>query len=207
MRPVLVTAGATRNPVDAIRYLSAHATGRTGGRIAADLVAAGASVHLLASDEAALRAPAGPTVEIYGSTRDLEARMRAFLLRHPDAVVVHSAAVGDYEVQAEGGKIPSGQAEILLRLRPAPKILDQLKGWAPGCRVLSFKAAAPETSPAALVDIARRQLERTASDLVFANVIGGLDTSVCLVGRHESTPIADRGAAIATVVARLRAWL
>ena len=30
MPDVLITAGATRNPLDAIRYLSAHATGRTG---------------------------------------------------------------------------------------------------------------------------------------------------------------------------------
>jgi len=206
MRPVLITAGATRNPVDAIRYLSASATGRTGVAVATALEAGGADTHLLASPEAALRAPAHLSTDRYGSTRDLMARMKAWLTLHPDGVVVHSCAVGDYEVAASDHKIASNQDELVLRLTPTPKILDHLKRWAPDCRVVSFKAASPETTPERLVEIAQAQRARTGSDLVFANVIGDLERSVWLVD-DAPTAFPDRGAAVATLIARVQAWL
>ena len=54
---VLITAGATRNPLDAVRLLTARSSGRTGVGIARDLLARGVKVHLLGSAEACLRAP------------------------------------------------------------------------------------------------------------------------------------------------------
>ncbi|HND34813.1 MAG TPA: phosphopantothenoylcysteine decarboxylase, partial [Myxococcota bacterium] len=177
MKPILLTAGATRNRVDAIRYLSAFASGGTALSLV-DALGDG-PVHLLGSAEALLRARLAVAerrlaglpdwkleLEEYGGTRDLQDRMRRWLQAHPRGVVVHSAAVGDYEAAPNPSKIPSGQAEILIRLTPAPKILDQLRGWAPDCRIVSFKAGAPGLSPSQLTDIARAQLRRTTSDLV-----------------------------------------
>jgi phosphopantothenoylcysteine decarboxylase/phosphopantothenate--cysteine ligase len=202
MRPVLLTAGATRNPVDAIRYLSAHATGRTAIDLAARLRGSHA-VHLLGSAEAVLRAPHGLSVEEFTSTRDLMARMERWVRAHPDGVVVHSAAVGDYEAEPLATKIPSGAPELVLRLRPGPKIVDHVKGWAPGVFLVSFKAASPETTAEQLADIARRQLERTGSDLVFANVLGALDTSVLLVTPAVTISFPHRTEALAALVERL----
>lgn len=200
MRPVLVTAGATRNPVDAIRYLSAGSSGRTGLEIARGLAAQGHDVDVLGSEEAALRAPQGQPVEVFGSTRDLQDRMRAWLSRHPAGLVVHSAAVGDYEVEAVDHKLPSNQSELLLRLSPAPKILDQLREWAPGCKVVSFKAASPETTPDALVVLARKQLRRTGSSIVFANVIGRLEQSATVVDATRATAYRQRKEALSALV-------
>jgi phosphopantothenate---cysteine ligase (CTP) len=207
MRPVLITAGATRNPIDAIRFLSASASGRTGVTVATALSSSGATVDLLASPEAALRAPPELATTVYGSTRDLMARMQAWLAAHPTGVVLHSCAVGDYEAATEGGKLPSGQDALVLRLTPTPKILDQLKKWAPGCRVVSFKAAPPQTLPPQLVAIARRQLVRSGSDLVFANVIGALGHSVWLVDAEGAQPFDDRAVAINALIKRVRGWL
>lgn len=206
MRPVLVTAGATRNPIDAIRYLSASSSGRTGVSIATALVGSGAAVTLLTSPEAALRAPPVLTPRPYGSTRDLMAKMQSWLAEHPDGVVIHACAVGDYEAATSGHKLSSNQAELVLRLTPTPKILDQLSGWAPSCTVVSFKAASPGTTPPQLVEIAQAQRRRTRSSLVFANVIGDLDHSVWLVD-DAPTPFSDRGAAIAALVERVTGWL
>lgn len=205
MRPVLLTAGATRNPVDAIRYLSAHASGRTGLQVAAGLRARGASVHLLGSAEAALRAPADLSVETFGSTRDLMARMERWLGQHPEGAVVHSAAVGDYEVATADHKLPSNRSELVLRLTPTPKILDHLRQWAPGCRVVSFKAASPETSRQELVEIARAQLRRTGSSLVFANIIGQLQASATLVSEAGATHFDQRDQAIEALIERVAA--
>lgn len=192
MRPLLVTAGATRNPVDAMRYLSAHSSGRTGAALAAS---AGPGAHLLGSPEALLRAP-GLAGEAFSSTRDLLVRMRRWCLAHPDGVVVHAAAVGDYEVADAEGKIPSGQAELLLTLRPTPKILDRIRSWSSELAIVSFKAAPPQSSPADLVRIADAQRQRTDSALVFANAIGRLHAGLALVDAGGATHHETRAGAL-----------
>ncbi|MDP2316151.1 MAG: phosphopantothenoylcysteine decarboxylase [Pseudomonadota bacterium] len=202
MTPLLLTAGATRNPVDAIRYLSAHATGRTGVDLAARLGASHA-VHLLGSAEACLRAPTTLSTEEFTSTRDLMARMERWITAHPRGVLVHSAAVGDYEADAVATKIPSGAPELVLRLHPGPKIVDHVRTWAPDIFLVSFKAGAPGLTPDALEAIARAQLVRTGSDLVFANVIGAIETTVLLVGREGTTAFPRRSEALAALCARL----
>jgi len=202
-RPVLVTCGATRNPLDAIRFISAFSTGRTGGAIAQALADRGHPVHVLGSAEALLRlTDPALTREEYRSTRDLMARMEAWVRANPGGIVVHSTAVGDYEADPaeQARKIPSGQDTIVLRLQRTPKIADAVAGWDPGCRLVTFKAAGPETTPEQLIAIARKQLNRTGSTLVFANVIGALSSSVILVGPEDEAPYPDRGAAIAALV-------
>lgn len=200
---VLITAGATRNPVDAIRYLSAHSSGRTGVAIA-EALSAHHPVKLMGSPEALLRAKGLPIeAEAYSSTRDLMARVQRFAEAWPDGAIVHAAAVGDYEAEPEAGKIPSGQDSLVLRLRRAPKILDAIRGWGFRGRLVSFKAAAPGTSPEQLVDIARAQLRRTGSDLVFGNVIGALGASVILVSERDARPFTDRAQAIQALTQQL----
>jgi phosphopantothenoylcysteine synthetase/decarboxylase len=200
--PLLLTAGATRNPIDAIRYLSAHATGRTGVDLAARL-ATSHDVHLLGSAEACLRAPPTLSTEEFMGTRDLMARMEAWITAHPRAVVIHSAAVGDYEAEPLATKIASGAPELVLRFRPAPKILDRIRTWAPDVFLVSFKAGAPGLTPEALEAIARAQLERTGSDVVFANVIGAIETTVLLVARGGTVAYPHRSDALTALCERL----
>lgn len=184
---ILITAGATHNQVDAIRYLSAHATGTTGVTLATRLASPDREVDFLGSAEACLRLPEEPIafVEEFMGTRDLMERMER-LVPHAD-VVIHSAAVGDYEVESDfgNGKIPSGKEGLTLRLVPAPKILDHIRSWNPTCFLLSFKAAPPGTSFEELKLIARAQLRRTGSDVVFANVIGETEYAA-LISENES---------------------
>ncbi len=182
---VLITAGATRNPVDAIRYISAGSTGTTGVLVARAVRGAGLRPYLLASEEASLRdrlADDPVAGETFASTRDLLARMERWVRDNPSGAVVHAAAVGDYEVaRPASGKIPSGQDELTLRLVRAPKIADHVRGWGLTGPFVTFKAAAPETTADRLVEIAAAQRARTGSDLVFANVLGRLGRGVWLV--------------------------
>lgn len=179
---VLVTAGATRNPIDAMRFISANSSGRTGVTLARAWHAAGHRVHVLGSPEASLRAE-GLKSEVFGSTRDLMARMERWVRDHPHGSVVHAAAVGDYEcTHSSDSKLPSGQEEVLLRLAPTPKIADAVRGWGLTGFYVTFKAAAPETSREGLEALASAQRRRTGSDLVFANVLGRLGEHVAIVG-------------------------
>ena len=203
--PALITGGATRNPVDAIRYLSAHATGTTAVAIA---VALGGShrVRLLGSAEANLRASlADPSIatQEYTSTRDLMAKMEADLRANPGGVLIHSAAVGDYEANASPTKVPSGQPELLLRLTPTPKIIDRVREWSPDIFLVSFKAGNPEWDEERLEAVARAQLTRTTSDLVFANRLGALETSCLLVSASTTTRFENRAGALRQLVERV----
>lgn len=199
-RPVLVTAGATRNPIDAMRSITAYSSGKTGIWLA-EALAPHAPVTVLGSPEALLRIHDGRVVgEEMFDTRDLSARMHRWLIDKPSGLVIHAAAVGDYEAEPFAGKIASDQEELLIRMRRAPKIVDSLKVWAPGCFLVSFKAAGPETSPDELDQICRRQLERTRSDLVFGNVIGELASTSTLVSARETRRFPDRGEALAALV-------
>lgn len=195
MRRVLITAGATRNPIDAMRYISAFSSGATGVWLGRALAAEGLPVLLLGSAEARLRAPELPGEE-FTSTRDLLARMERLVLASPGSVVVHAAAVGDYEAVGVQGKIASGLPELALRFTPTPKIVDHLKRWDPTMFLVSFKAAPPETGPEDLRRIADAQRQRTGSDLVFANVLGRLQTGVQLVSAEGARAWEDRGPAL-----------
>ena len=203
-RPVLITAGATRNTVDAIRYISAHAGGATGVTVAKGLMDLG-PVTFFGNPEALLRAPAGVEGVEYGGTLDLEAKMRAWVGSHPGGIIVHAAAVGDYIPVVAPGKIPSGAEEITIRLLRGPKILDQIKGWDPDCLLVSFKAAGPETDMAGLSTIAAAQRLRTSSDLVFANVLGRLDSALLIAEAAGITAYPQRGAALQALIAKIRA--
>jgi len=199
---VLITAGATRNPVDAVRLLTAKSSGRTGVGIARALVARGQSVHLLGSAEACLRGPE-LSQEEYGSTRDLMARMERWVRDNPSGHVVHACAVGDYEMASEEGrKIPSGLDRLVLELVRTPKIADHVRSWGLQGTYVTFKAAGPKTTDADLVRIAAAQRERTGSTLVFANVLGRLGTRVALVGEQPRW-FDERADAVAALVSVL----
>lgn len=204
----LITAGATRNPIDAIRVLTANASGRTGVSIGEGLRASGVVVQVLGSPEAVLRAEqVGLRAEVYGSTRDLMAKMEDWVRANPTGAVIHSAAVGDYESAAPiGTKLPSQQGELTLRLVPGPKIADHVRGWGLTGPYVTFKAASPEVDDAALTALALAQRARTSCDLVFANALGRLDRGVQLVG-EEAERFATRDRAVVALIARVSAAL
>ena len=193
--PILITAGATRNFLDSMRCITANASGKTGAWLASQLP----NTTLLGSPSALLHLQLlkgkGQTVE-YSSTQDLHDKMKEWVLKHPNCIIVHSAAVGDYEAVPQTGKIPSGQALLQITLRPTIKILDCIQHWSSAARVVSFKAAPPQTSGQALTNIARKQLTRTNSKLVFANVLTQTGRDVQLVSAHSAQSFQERSAAL-----------
>ena len=203
--PALVTAGSTRNPIDAMRHIAAFSSGKTGVRIARILQERGADVHLLGSPEAVLRAEDSLSSETFTSTRDLMARMQSWLLANPTGWVIHSAAVGDYEAVAEKGKISSGQDTLTIQLRAAPKIIDHLKVWAPDSKLVGFKAAGPDTLTEELVAACRELGFRSRANWIFGNVLGELEHTATLVDRFGAESFSNREAAFQVLAAHVMA--
>lgn len=161
---VLVSAGGTREPVDAVRFLGNRSSGRMGVAVAAEARRRGAKVTLLASN-LAVPAPAGVEVVETPSAADME---REATTRAADAdVIVMAAAVADYRAaEPVGGKRPKTGEDWMLRLEPTVDVLAQLGELERNGQVLvGFGAEAGEAGLARK----RQMLADKSLDLVVYN--------------------------------------
>jgi phosphopantothenoylcysteine decarboxylase/phosphopantothenate--cysteine ligase len=175
-KTVLVSAGGTREPVDRVRFVGNHSSGRMGVALAAEARRRGAEVTLLAAN---LAVPAPPGIELVETptAADLE---REALSRAPEAdVVVMAAAVADYRpAEALSGKRPKDTATWTLELEPTTDVLSALGERRPAGQLLVGFAA--ETG-AEGVERAREKLSRKGADLFVFNDVSrpdiGLDAT------------------------------
>ena len=137
---VLVTAGATREPIDAVRFVSNISTGATGAALADALQNRGHRVALLRGEGAVAPRDVADR-EGFGSAEDLRARLRRRLASGAWDVVIMVAAVADYRPVGTGeGKTDSTAPERTLQLVRNAKILPELKGFSRRpVRVVGFK--------------------------------------------------------------------
>jgi len=137
---ILVTAGATREPLDEVRFISNVSSGKTGAALADAFVALGNEVTLLRGLGSA-KPQQVTDCEKFSSCADLLAQLQRRLGSGKYDAVVMTAAVADYRPDtAQAGKIRSDADELVVRLVRNPKILPQLKSMAPRpLRVIGFK--------------------------------------------------------------------
>ena len=167
---ILVSAGGTREPLDAVRFVGNRSSGRMGVAVAAEAHRRGARVTLLAAN---LAVPAPPGVELVETptAADLE---REALERVAEAdVVVMAAAVADYRpAEALAAKRPKDTATWTLELEPTTDVLSALgERRREGQLLVGFAA---ETGAAGL-DRAREKLSRKGADLFVLNDVSRTD--------------------------------
>ncbi|ACB74071.1 phosphopantothenoylcysteine decarboxylase [Opitutus terrae] len=140
---ILVTSGATREPIDDVRFLSNVSTGTTGAALATALAAASHGVTLL-HGAAAPAASGAQHNEEFSSAMDLSARLRRQLATGDFDAIIMTAAVADYRPAAPFvGKLPSTAETLTLELVRNPKILPHLKSLTTRpLRVIGFKLTA-----------------------------------------------------------------
>ena len=167
---VLVSAGGTREPLDAVRYVGNRSSGRMGVALAAEARRRGAEVTLLAAN-LAVQAPEGVTVVETPTAAELE---REALDRAPGAdVVIMAAAVADYRpAEALAAKRPKDTATWTLELEPTTDVLSALgERRREGQLLVGFAA---ETGDAGL-ERARRKLADKGADLFVLNDVSRPD--------------------------------
>jgi phosphopantothenoylcysteine decarboxylase / phosphopantothenate---cysteine ligase len=163
-RRALVTSGPTREPIDPVRYLSNHSSGKQGHAIAAALAALGAEA-VLVSGPTHEPAPAGVRLVAVETASEMLAACETSL---PVDVAVMAAAVADWRVEAVAGhKLKKdGSGPPLLRLTENPDILTAIARRANDRPALVVGFAA-ETDD--LVKNARAKLARKGCDWILAN--------------------------------------
>jgi phosphopantothenoylcysteine decarboxylase/phosphopantothenate--cysteine ligase len=172
---VVVTSGATREPIDSVRFISNLSSGRTGAMICEALVARGFKVTQLAGVDS-VQAAGVARRESFTDHASLDAALRR-LARDIDCVaIVHAAAVGDFAVAGPvpDAKIESGQ-ELSVKLQPTHKIIDRIMGWAgnPNLLLVGFKLT-HDPDAGAQARAARELLKRSRARYVVQNDVSTL---------------------------------
>lgn len=119
---VLVTAGPTREPVDAIRFLSNRSTGKMGFAVAAAAARRGHEVRLIAGPVALPTPPRVARIDVETAQEMCEAVLAQFAWCE---VLIMAAAVADWRpARVHPGKLKKHDGERRLRLVRTPDILQ-----------------------------------------------------------------------------------
>ncbi|MDE0237207.1 MAG: bifunctional phosphopantothenoylcysteine decarboxylase/phosphopantothenate--cysteine ligase CoaBC [bacterium] len=165
---VVVTAGGTREPIDPVRYIGNHSSGKQGYAFAEEAAGRGASVTIVTTVDRP--GPLGATVAsgvtvVRVDTAEEMAAATADAAKDAD-VVIMAAAVADFRpVDPAGVKLKKRDGVPAIELEPTPDILASLGASKPEGQILIGFAA--ETCDVA--DNAAAKLNGKGADYIVAN--------------------------------------
>ncbi len=162
-RRVLVTAGATREAIDPVRFISNHSSGRMGFALARAAMYRGARVTLVAAHTEAAPPPFVDIINVE-SAEDMFSAVTE--LSGEQDVIIKAAAVSDYTpVTVSGSKMKKSDGTLTLELRRTPDILKYLGGHRrPGQVICGFSMETED-----LLENSRKKLISKNCDMICAN--------------------------------------
>ncbi len=187
-RRLLITAGPTQEPIDAVRYIGNRSSGRVGVELADEAARRAWDVLLLLGPTALTPTDSRVALARFRTAEDL----RALLRRHApeSAVLIMAAAVADYRPKIDpaflGGKFRRQNQKLTLDLEPTPDLLAEVGATRRPDQLLVGFALEPRDE---MIASARAKLERKRIDLVVANPLETMDSPTI-----EATLLARDGA-------------
>lgn len=177
-KKVLITAGATREAIDPVRYITNHSTGKMGYALATVAMRRGADVTLI-HGETNLTAPLGVKAIAVESAGDMFEAVKAEAAGQD--IIIKSAAVADYTpVSTATEKIKKKDGDSSIELKRTMDILKWLgENKKPGQFICGFSM---ETEN--MLENSRKKLDAKNADLIVANNLKvegagfGTDTNV-----------------------------
>ena len=163
-KKIVVTAGATREFLDDVRFISNPSSGKMGIAVAREAWIRGADVALVAGHCSSPIPPYLKVVRAESAEEMLSAVKKAVKGAH---AVVLASATGDFTVKRADGKISSAK-KVSLLLSPVRKISDSMKKWNPKVELVVFKAES-NVSDAVLAKSALAKMKACNADLAVAN--------------------------------------
>ncbi|WP_375176928.1 bifunctional phosphopantothenoylcysteine decarboxylase/phosphopantothenate--cysteine ligase CoaBC [Marinobacter mobilis] len=160
---VVITAGPTREPIDPVRYISNHSSGKMGYALAAAARRAGAEVTLV-SGPVNLAAPAAVQVRPVVTAADMLAQASAAVDEGCD-IFIATAAVADYRpASCADQKIKKSAKDMALALVRNPDTLATIAGRDNAPFTVGFAA---ETTDVA--HYANDKMQRKKLNMIVAN--------------------------------------
>lgn len=171
---LLLTAGPTHEPIDAVRYIGNRSSGRLGVSLADSAADHGWSVTLLLGPTALTPSDSRVRVLRFRTTADLDTLLQQELPEHD--VLVMAAAVADYRPRiAEGDlgrKHRRTDTGMTIQLEPTPDLLAGCSRVRRPDQLLVGFALEPRDE---LLSSARAKLARKGLDLIVANPLETMD--------------------------------
>jgi phosphopantothenoylcysteine decarboxylase/phosphopantothenate--cysteine ligase len=162
---VLVTAGPTREPIDAVRFISNPSTGRMGYALAEAARDRGAEVVLI-SGPTSLPIPHGVEIRSVSTAAEMHREVRERSAQCH--VIIMAAAVTDFRPKEPSlHKIKKERAALSVVLEPTEDILKGLGAAKAGRILVGFAAETDD-----LVRNAGDKLKKKNLDMIVANEIG-----------------------------------
>ena len=212
---ILVTAGNTQTPIDAVRCLTNIFTGRTGARVAMEARGRGHDVILLTSHPETA-SDAGLDVRAYRTFDDLHGMLAELVRAGGFDAIVHSAAVSDYALAGvhsgssagpslthPARKISGSHPELWMCFVPTPKLVDLIRSaWGFRGVLVKFKLEVGIENED-LLAIGRKSRAHSDADLLVANTLEGYGREAFLIDRADSAERVDRMAMPALLLDRI----
>ncbi|RMW40054.1 MAG: bifunctional phosphopantothenoylcysteine decarboxylase/phosphopantothenate--cysteine ligase CoaBC [Nitrosopumilus sp.] len=169
-KKVLMTAGPTIEYIDPVRVITNLSSGKTGVLLASELISAGAKVTLIYGP-GNQEPPKGTKIINVTTNKEMLDATKKELKKKYD-IVIMAAAASDYTPEKPSkSKIKSNKKLLTIRLKKAPKIIDQVKKSQKNVILVGFKAET-NLSKSALIKSAKTKLKESNADLIIANDIG-----------------------------------
>ncbi|HRR42871.1 MAG TPA: bifunctional phosphopantothenoylcysteine decarboxylase/phosphopantothenate--cysteine ligase CoaBC, partial [Syntrophales bacterium] len=200
-------AGPTQEPLDPVRFISNHSSGKMGYALAVMAKRRGAKVTLI-SGPTNLPSPSGVEFVSVGSA--VEMRDAVIDCMKEATVIIKAAAVADYRpARLSASKIKKKEGTFTLELERNPDIIAEV-GHVKGNRILIGFAMETEN----LVENARAKLISKNMDLIVANDLSSpeagfqADTNIVKLidreGRIESLPLLDKKEVADRILSRIK---
>jgi phosphopantothenoylcysteine decarboxylase / phosphopantothenate---cysteine ligase len=185
---VVVSAGGTREPIDAVRVIANRSSGKQGYAVAAEAVARGARVTLVST--VGLPTPVGCHLVEVETAEQMREAMTAASTDHD--VIVMSAAVADFRPKvAAAGKLKKRDGTPDIVLEPTPDILAELGAAKRSGQVLvGFAAETDDLIANATAKLRAKQLDLIVANDVAAPQVGfAHDTNAVTLLRPDAEPV------------------
>lgn len=173
-RRILVTAGPTREYIDAFRFISNPSSGKMGVAVAEEALRRGAEVTFIYGPGTVAPPSGADVVNVETTEEMLDATVKALKEKKHNAAILTAAASDFGPVKRDIVKTPSSVGKWTLALKSLPKVVEQVKRADPETFLVGFKAEY-NVSDEELVERARRRLKEAGMDLIVANDVSRED--------------------------------
>lgn len=164
-RHVLITAGPTREPIDPVRYISNHSSGRMGYAVAQAAIEADAKVTLI-SGPVSIKPP--DRAHYVPVVTAAEMQIEVSKLIETTDIFISAAAVADYRcIDVSDQKIKKSNENIALQLEKNPDIIASVTASVHKPFTVGFAAETNDVS-----ENAKIKLRSKAMDMIAANPVG-----------------------------------
>lgn len=190
-KAVALSLGATRSMIDDVRFVSNRSTGELGLHLAMELYRRGAFVRVIAGDH---RVQLPALFEVIHAENTESMLQQMFALQSVD-ILIHSAAVLDFEVKSPLGGKSTSERGLSVELVATKKIIDGLRSRAQ--ILIGFKLES-KLSEAELLKRVKDWNQSKHCDLVVANRLEDVSSASHTAYLWES----KSGAVIATATTK-----